>query len=148
MGQKEHFGQKSWKWEFSQKIRNVTNLSFMDAQLHPRNQIFAAERCRTAAEPEPTHARKDGSVFIGSFWSLTPGNQKEVSNHFRSKHERNCDFELFLAKTGQILVKKGPKSQIWEFSPGKKIRHFSKDQKNGSMAKLRNIFSSVWEIYA
>ena len=44
---------KSRKQEFSQKIRNVTNLSFMDAQLHAKNRKnYSAV---LAAEPEWTH---------------------------------------------------------------------------------------------
>jgi hypothetical protein len=39
---------------------------------------------------------------------------------FKSKYERNWDFELILDKTGQNLVKKGTKSQISEFSSDKK----------------------------
>ena len=45
---------------------------------------------------------------------------KKVFNDFKSKYEGNWDFELFLVKTGQHLVKKGPKSQSWEFSSDKK----------------------------
>ena len=64
MGQKEHFWPKTAKFwsksrkrEFSPKIRNVTNLSFMDAQLHAKNQKkYSAV---LAAEPERKDALTD-----------------------------------------------------------------------------------------
>ena len=49
---------KSRKREFSPKIRNVTNLSFMDAQLHAKKQKkYIAV---LAAEPERTNGLTNG----------------------------------------------------------------------------------------
>ena len=59
-GQKRpNFGQKrpkNRKREFSPKIRNVTNLSFMDAQLHAK-KTEKNYSVVLAAEPEPTNGR-------------------------------------------------------------------------------------------
>ena len=50
-------GPKSRKQEFSPKIRNVTSLSFMDSQLHARNQKKKYSAV-LAAEPERTDAQE------------------------------------------------------------------------------------------
>ena len=46
----------------------------------------------------------------------------------------------YLAQNGKILVEKRSKSEIWEFSPRKNVRHFLKDQKIFGRNRLKQAY--------
>ena len=98
--------------------------------------------------PKWAYLAQNGQILVkkspkSKFWEFSPEKNNKTWAHwvyiyiyipynkwgikkfpmiFKSKYERNWDFELFLVKQHQ-------KKWIWEFPPQKKLGHFLKDQK-------------------
>ena len=98
------FRSKLWRiWDFELfSVKNVQKVKFENFPPKLFSAIF----------------KRPKNMFIWPKWGT-----------FIVAFGRNRPKWAYLVQNGQILVKKCPKSQIWEFSPQNFLRHFLKHQK-------------------